>query len=103
MADEIAEKVGIFTDSDYRIRAGLLYILLQASANGHTYLPQKELFSQATELLKVETTAMEKHLMDMQMDKRLVIRERKQQKTAENNGKQSTFSRSTAPSQADIR
>lgn len=27
----------------------------------------------------------------------------KQQKTAENNGKQSTFSRSTAPSQADIR
>ena len=29
MADEIAEKVGIFTDSDYRIRAGLLYILLQ--------------------------------------------------------------------------
>ena len=32
MADEIAEKVGIFTDSDYRIRAGLLYILLQASA-----------------------------------------------------------------------
>ena len=64
MADEIAEKVGIFTDSDYRIRAGLLYILLQASANGHTYLPQKELFSQAAELLKVETTAMEKHLME---------------------------------------
>ena len=32
MADEIAEKAGIFTDSDYRIKAGLLYILLQASS-----------------------------------------------------------------------
>ena len=74
MADEIAEKVGIFTDSDYRIRAGLLYILLQASANGHTYLPQKELFSQAAELLKVETTAMEKHLMDMQIDRKVVVK-----------------------------
>ena len=60
MADEIAEKAGIFTDSDYRIKAGLLYILLQASANGHTYLPQKELFSQAADLLKVEPSAMEK-------------------------------------------
>ena len=74
MADEIAEKVGIFTDSDYRIRAGLLYILLQASANGHTYLPQKELFSQAAELLKVEPTAMEKHLMDMQIDRKVVVK-----------------------------
>ncbi len=75
MADEIAEKVGIFTDSDYRIRAGLLYILLQASANGHTYLPQKELFSQAAELLKVEPTAMEKHLMDMQIDRKVVVKQ----------------------------
>ena len=74
MADEIAEKVGIFTDSDYRIKAGILYILLQASANGHTYLPQKELFSQASELLKVEPSAMEKHLMDMQIDRKVVVK-----------------------------
>ena len=82
MADEIAEKVGIFTDSDYRIRAGLLYILLQASANGHTYLPQKELFSQAAELLKVEPTAMEKHLMDMQIDRKVVVKNSPRQRTA---------------------
>ena len=35
MADEIASKVGIFTDSDFRIKSGILYTLLQASANGH--------------------------------------------------------------------
>ena len=46
MADEIAQRVGIFTDSDYRIKAGILYTLLQASAQGHTYLPKEELLRQ---------------------------------------------------------
>lgn len=74
MADEIASKVGIFTDSDFRIKSGILYTLLQASANGHTYLPEEELEAQASELLKVEPEVIEKHLMDMQMDKRLVVK-----------------------------
>ncbi len=75
MADEIARKVGIFTDSDFRIKCGVLYTLLQASGNGHTYLPEEELLCQSSELLKVERPFIEKHLMDMQLDKRLVIRE----------------------------
>lgn len=75
MADEIAKKAGIFADSDFRIKSGVLYSLLKASANGHTYLPEDELLSQAEELLKVNRESIKKHLMDMQMDKRLVIRE----------------------------
>lgn len=75
MADEIAKRVGIFTDSDFRIKSGVLYTLLQATGNGHTYLPETDLLSQAAELLRVEPEAIEKHLMDMQIDKRLVIRE----------------------------
>lgn len=74
MADEIAQRVGIFTDSDYRIKAGILYTLLQASGQGHTYLPREELFRQAAELLKAPEESMDKHLMDMQMDKRLVVK-----------------------------
>lgn len=74
MADEIAQRVGIFTDSDYRMKAGILYTLLQASGQGHTYLPREELFRQAAELLKVPEESMDKHLMDMQMDKRLVVK-----------------------------
>lgn len=74
MADEIAQKVGIFTDSDFRIRAGILYTLLQAAAQGHTCLPKEELIAQASELLHVDGTAMEKHIMDMQMDRRLVVK-----------------------------
>lgn len=76
IADEIASKVGIFTDSDFRIKSGILYTLLQALSNGHTYLPQEELLRQSSELLNVAPEHMEKHLMDMQMDKRLVIREK---------------------------
>jgi len=75
MADEIARKAGIFTDSDFRIKCGVLYTLLQATSNGHTYLPEGELLSQTSELLKIEPSFIEKHLMDMQLDKRLVIRE----------------------------
>lgn len=75
MADEIARKVGIFTDSDFRIKCGVLYTLLQATGNGHTYLPEEDLLCQSSELLKVDRQFIEKHLMDMQLDKRLVIRE----------------------------
>ncbi len=39
IADEIAERVGIRTDSDFRIRCGILYCLTGASTLGHTYLP----------------------------------------------------------------
>lgn len=78
MADEIAERVGIFTDSDYRIKAGILYTLLKATLNGHTYLPQEELFSQAAELLKADPSSMGKHLMDMQIDRKVVVKNTKQ-------------------------
>ncbi len=63
IADEIAAKVGIFTDSDYRIRSGMFYALLQAVGNGHTYLPREELFASAAELLKVDADYMEKHFL----------------------------------------
>ena len=76
IADEIAAKVGIFTDSDYRIRSGMFYALLQAVGNGHTYLPREELFASAAELLKVDADYMEKYLMDLQMEKKLVVKEK---------------------------
>ena len=74
MADEIAQKVGIFTDSDFRIRSGIYYTLLQSVANGHTYLPQEELLVSASELLHVDPAVMEKHLTDLQMEKKIVVK-----------------------------
>ena len=74
MADEIAQKVGIFTDSDFRIHSGIYYTLLQSVANGHTYLPQEELLASASELLHVDPAVMEKHLTDLQMEKKIVVK-----------------------------
>lgn len=76
IADEIAAKVGIFTDSDYRIKSGLFYTLLQAMGNGHTYLPEEELLNNASELLKVDAEHMGKHIMDLQMERKLIIKEK---------------------------
>lgn len=75
IADEIAARIGIHTDSDYRIRSGILYILLQASGEGHVYLPKEVLLGRAKELLGVEPEYMEKHLTDLSIDRKIVIRE----------------------------
>ncbi len=74
IADEIAQRVGIMMDSDYRIRSGIFYCLLQSVVNGHTYLPQEELLTSASELLHVEEGVMEKHLMDLQMEKKIMVK-----------------------------
>lgn len=74
IADEIARQSGIFTDSDFRIRSGLLYTLQQSVGSGHTYLPKEELLRGASELLHVDIQAMEKHLMDLQMEKKIVVK-----------------------------
>ena len=76
IADEIAARVGIHADSDYRIRSGMLYTLLQASGEGHTYLPREQLFTRCARLLGVDESYMEKHLMDMVIDRKLVLKEK---------------------------
>ena len=77
MADEIAKQVGILTDSEYRMKAGIFYTLLSAASNGHTYLPLEELKNEAGQLLNVPTEDMDKYLMDLQMEKRLVVKKGK--------------------------
>lgn len=74
IADEIAARIGIHTDSDYRIRSGLLYTLQRAGGEGHCYLPADRLLSDAGELLEIEPSLMEPQLQNLAMDKKLVIR-----------------------------
>ena len=80
IADEIAARIGIHADSDYRIRSGMLYTLLQASGEGHTYLPKDQLFARCAKLLGVDESYMEKHLMDMLLDRKLVMQEKQGEK-----------------------
>jgi exodeoxyribonuclease V alpha subunit len=75
IADEIASKVGIHTDSDFRIRSGILYVLLQASVEGHTYLPEEELTRRASELLELNPDYISKHYMDLAIERKLILKE----------------------------
>ena len=79
IADEIAYRIGIHTDSDYRIKSGMIYTLLQATGEGHVFLPKEELFQRASELLGVDSSYMEKHLVDLSMDRKIIQKEQEDQ------------------------
>ncbi len=74
IADEIAAKIGIHTDSDFRIRSGILYTLMLAGGEGHCYLPKNILLKKAGELLGLDAEVMEPQLGNLAMDKKLVIK-----------------------------
>jgi exodeoxyribonuclease V alpha subunit len=75
IADEIAAKAGIKPDSDFRIKCGVVYILNMAGNNGHAYLPYEELIRLTQEMLLVDENDVAKYLMDMQIDKRIVVKD----------------------------
>ncbi len=74
-ADEIARKIGIGYDSDYRIKAGLLYLLLQASADGHVYLPEHDLLQRAKALLLAEEAVIRRQITTLLLEKKIIVRE----------------------------
>ncbi|MCI8413120.1 MAG: ATP-dependent RecD-like DNA helicase [Clostridia bacterium] len=59
-ADKIAAKLGVAADSEYRLRAGVLYTLKDAADRaGNTYLPYDELRTAAAQLLKADPDRIE--------------------------------------------
>ncbi len=74
LADEIAEKIGIHTDSDYRIRSGILYTLLQASLEGHMFLPMEGLVRRSVDLLQVTEEAIRAQIQNLHMDHKVVVK-----------------------------
>ncbi len=79
-ADEIAGKVGIRVDSEYRIKSGILYALLQASLDGNTYLPMDQLIARTVELLSggpesvIEEDMVRVQIGNLMMDQKLVCK-----------------------------
>lgn len=75
-ADEIAARVGIRLDSDFRIRSGILYVLLQAAGEGHTYLPADELTRRTEKLLEVDAPQIEKQYMDLAIERKIIVKQK---------------------------
>ncbi len=76
IADEIAAKIGIHTDSDYRIRSGMLYTLSQAGAEGHVYLPKEILLEKAAAMLGLTQEQIAPQLENLAIDRKVVIKEK---------------------------
>ena len=74
MADEIAAKIGIRTDSDFRIRSGILYTLLLAATEGHVYLPKEILLRNTSIMLQISPEVIEVQLSNLAMEKKLIIK-----------------------------
>ncbi|MDD3172811.1 MAG: ATP-dependent RecD-like DNA helicase [Herbinix sp.] len=79
-ADEIARRMGIGNDSDYRIKAGVLYVLLQASSEGHVYLPEIELLQRAKALLFADEETLRRQLTTLNIEKKIIIKDTEKEK-----------------------
>ena len=73
--EDSAAKEGVRTDSDCRVRSGILYTLLQASGEGHTFLPQEELTAKTSELLGIDKDIIEKNYMDLSIDRKIIMKQ----------------------------
>ena len=80
IADDIASKVGICVDSEYRIRSGIMYTLLQGTMDGNTYLPMKELAQKTALLLQngptdvIDSENIMLQIQNLIMDQKLVCK-----------------------------
>lgn len=95
IADSIAAKAGVGMQSDFRVRAGLIYTLNQATGLGHIYLPKKLLINWTVQLLAksnetgrqdtsyeyennpfaVASEVIENQLMNLQIEGKVIFRE----------------------------
>lgn len=74
IADDIAEKVGIDRDSEYRIKAGIKYILNQSAINfGNVYLPEYILLEETNELLSLDIDILKPSLSNLQLERQICI------------------------------
>lgn len=75
IADEIAGRIGLRSDSEYRIRAGIFYALLLAGNAGHVYLPEEELLQNACEMLELGREAVKRQIEFLQVEKKIIVKE----------------------------
>lgn len=87
MADAIAMRAGIGMQSDFRIRAAIIYTLNQALGLGHIYLPKATLLNWTEQLLVkssggqnvIEKQSIAIQLMNLQVEGKVIFQEVKEE------------------------
>ncbi len=72
IADEIATKVGLRSDSEYRVRAAVFYVLTQAGSSGHVYLPEEEVLENTCGLLELGRETVKRQIDILQLEKKII-------------------------------
>lgn len=75
LADTIAQRGGFFPESEYRIRAGVLYTLQQSGGQGHCYMPERELTGMTSALLGVEEAMVAAQIDTLALNKEIITEE----------------------------
>ena len=73
-ADEIASRIGIKVDSEFRVKGGIQYMLGQAAGMGHTYLPMDELIRASAQMLGVDEEIVEIQVNNLVIDRRIIVK-----------------------------
>ena len=73
-ADDIARRIGIRANSEYRIRSGILYTLFLASGEGHSFLPEEVLVQRTCALLRLPAEEILVQMENLAVERRLRIR-----------------------------
>ncbi len=68
MADNIAEKAGVLKNSPQRVKACIKFVLNNASANGHTFLPLEELIEETAKMTDVNGEMVENCVTELQIE-----------------------------------
>ena len=73
-ADDIATKAGIEVDSQYRIKSGILYVLMESTIEGHMYQPRHILLKNAAYLLELPVEGISVELDNLAMERKVMIK-----------------------------
>ncbi len=73
-ADEIAAKMGVKSDSNYRIQSGILYTLVLAVGQGFMYLPKDILEQEAARILEVGIEQVSPEIDNLTVERKLIIK-----------------------------
>ncbi len=75
-ADNLALTMGIADISETRVRAGILYVLSNAAANGNVYLPEETLFENLESVIETEHETAAHELNELAAMRKVIIKDR---------------------------
>ncbi|MFV0423459.1 ATP-dependent RecD-like DNA helicase [Oleidesulfovibrio sp.] len=74
-ADAVAQKLGFARDCDLRAEAGLLYMLMRLTEEGHVYYPRDSLVIQTSDKLEIAAPLVDQAIDTLQLEERVILEE----------------------------